>query len=572
MNEYTPREFKFSTQARKLIEDYYMLDTENDIEQVFRRASNAFSKGDAALAERMFDYVSKGWMMYSSPVISNAPTDDGITKFRGLPISCFLTALDDSLESLIDHSTETRWLSISGGGIGADWSRVRYVSDKAPGVIPFLHTMDADVTAYKQGKTRKGAYAAYLDVSHPDILEFINIRVPTGGDVNRKCFNVHNAVTIPDEFMKAVIENRDWNLIDPHTKAVKNTINARELWERILEIRFRTGEPYFLFKDTANKALPKEMRDAGFQIRSSNLCNEIMLPTDADYTAVCCLSSVNLEYFDQWKDTEMVEDLTVFLNNVLDYFIENAQPTLANAIKSAKFERSIGIGAMGFHSYLQMNDIEWESLTAKMVNMQIFKHIKEKALKQSEAMGRCDAVSTRRNAHLLAIAPNANSGMMLGTSPSIEPLKSNAYVHRTRVGSHFIKNRYLDQLLQRLEMNTEEVWDSITKHHGSVQHLEFLSEHDKAVFKTAFELDQRWIIEHAADRQQFVCQGQSVNLFFPLGTAKSYVNQVHLDAWKKGLKGLYYLRTESDRKIESVSNKVIREKLVDYDECLSCQG
>ena len=568
-----------SDHAKSLLENFYKTKGESSPEHAFRRASHAYCNGDKELAERMVQYTLNGWFMFSSPILSNARLEG--EKQSGLPISCFLSYVDDSLEGLIDHSTELRWMSVKGGGVGGHWSDVRTVSDKAPGPIPFMKTVDSDMTAYRQGKTRKGSYAAYLDVSHPEIMEFLNLRVPTGGDENRKCFNINNAVNLSDAFMTAVVENKEWALIDPASKEVKEVVQARELWQRILEVRFRTGEPYFFFSDTANKHLPQTLKDKGLKIHGSNLCNEIFLPTSKDRSAVCCLSSVNLEYFDDWKDTTLIEDAITFLDNVLEYFIQNAPKELSKAIFSAKSERSLGLGTMGFHSYLQRKNIAFESPIAKGVNVKIFKHIKEKAVKQTELLAQTrgeylDGIgSGRRNSHLMAIAPNANSAIILDTSPSIEPWKSNAFTHRTRAGSFLQKNVYLEAKLKAKglsEAELNDIWQSIILNRGSVQHLECLTDYEKAVFKTAFELDQRWLIEHASDRQEFICQGQSLNLFFPAGSDKAYVNAVHLMAWKKGLKGLYYLRTETGVTGEKVSTKVERKALKDYDECVSCQG
>ena len=568
-----------SDHAKSLLENFYKTKGESSPEHAFRRASHAYCGGDKELAERMVQYTLNGWFMFSSPILSNARLDG--EKQSGLPISCFLSYVDDSLEGLIDHSTELRWMSVKGGGVGGHWSDIRTVSDKAPGPIPFMKTVDSDMTAYRQGKTRKGSYAAYLDVSHPEIMEFLNLRVPTGGDENRKCFNINNAVNLSDAFMTAVVEDKEWALIDPASKEVKEVVQARELWQRILEVRFRTGEPYFFFSDTANKHLPQTLKDKGLKIHGSNLCNEIFLPTSKDRSAVCCLSSVNLEYFDDWKDTTLIEDAITFLDNVLEYFIQNAPKELSKAIFSAQAERSLGLGTMGFHSYLQRKNIAFESPIAKGVNVKIFKHIKEKAVKQTELLAQTrgeylDGIgSGRRNSHLMAIAPNANSAIILDTSPSIEPWKSNAFTHRTRAGSFLQKNVYLEAKLKAKglsEAELNDIWQSIILNRGSVQHLECLTDYEKAVFKTAFELDQRWLIEHASDRQEFICQGQSLNLFFPAGSDKAYVNAVHLMAWKKGLKGLYYLRTETGVTGEKVSTKVERKALKDYDECVSCQG
>ena len=940
--------YEYSEHAINLLKNFYMLENENEPKEAFLRASYAFCNNDKGLAERILTYVNNGWFMFSSPILSNARLDDSKT---GLPISCFLSYVPDTVEGLIDHSTEMRWMSIMGGGVGGHWSDVRSVSDKAPGPIPFIKTIDSDVEAYKQGKTRKGSYATYIDVSHPDIIEFINLRVPTGGDTNRKCFNINNAVCLTDKFMNAVADGLEWQLIDPHSKEVKDTVDARDLWQRILEVRFRTGEPYFFFTDTANKALPEPLKQKGLKIHGSNLCiagsdrvvtnkgyltaqelhelgeelevfdgvamqkatamqliekdvatykitlknglehtvtgyhkiktdrgdiacddlkigdrvhiqckkglfgtinmedeafllgqyhadgtqhkdiimldlweddfdlipeieekfarvhkkygcdtyeiknqhgntvgtrgrepavftnctvsqstvakkrlasktlkkaldftkatipywiwesdeatqwqyvrglfyadgtvsiasgkgepiylsitnvnlpfikelqillrnlgmpfslhisaeegmkllpdglggykeyacktayrlvcgsknaclvfnehtnfltrrgvnlenrvwrdnsrkvsevysieyvgnqdvycltvnsednhfvvngfithncNEIFLPTDKERSAVCCLSSLNLEYFDEWKDTTIVEDCITFLDNVLQHFIEKAPKQLHKAIYSAIQERSLGLGTMGFHSLLQRKNIAWESPMAKGLNRRVFKHIKDKAVQQTEKLAvergeYLDGIGYgRRNSHLLAIAPNANSAIILNTSPSIEPWKSNAFTHRTRAGSYLQKNKYLDELLLKMfkddEAKYNETWQSIILNKGSVQHLDFLTEYQKGVFKTAFELNQAWLIEHAADRQEFICQGQSLNLFFPAGSDKAYVNYVHILAWKKGLKGLYYLRTDSGATAQKISEKIERKALKDYDECVSCQG
>ena len=549
-----------------MLKDFYLNEYESSPQEGFRRASIAWSAGDDDLAQRLYDYVSKKWFMFASPVLSNAPNGHG--KGKGMPISCFLTYVPDTLEGLIDHTSELRWLSVYGGGVGGHWSDVRTVSDVAPGPIPFLHTVDADMIAYRQGRTRKGSYAAYMDVSHPDIVEFLNMRIPTG-DVQRKALNLHNALNITDEFMQAVIDNTDFDLRDPKDNTVKESINARKLWERILEVRFRTGEPYLNFIDTANEHLPQPLKDLGLRINGSNLCNEIHLPTSEDRTAVCCLSSLNLEYYDEWKDTTIVRDLIRMLDNVLQYFIDNAPDTVSRAKYSAARERSLGLGAMGFHSLLQKHAVAWESDKASEINDVVFSHIRDEAVSETETLAAergeyPDGVgSGRRNSHLMAIAPNASSGVILSTSPSIEPNKANAYTHRTRAGSFLVKNRYLEELLEEKGENNESTWTSIITQKGSVQHLPFLNEGEKAVFKTAQELDQNWVVQHAADRQPYICQGQSVNLFFPAGAPKSYVNRVHIKAWKEGLKGLYYLRTEAKSRAENVSEKVERVALQD---------
>ena len=579
----TKRDELLSEQAKKLVEDYYCKDKETSPQQAYARAAVAYSYGDMDLAQRIYDYVSKGWFMYASPVLSNAPKPD--EKAKALPISCFLTYVPDSLEGLIDHSSELRWLSVKGGGVGGHWSDVRAVSDKAPGPMPFLHTVDADMTAYRQGKTRKGSYAAYMNVDHPDIIEFLNMRVPTG-DVNRKNLNLHNAINITDAFMRAVERGETWDLIDPNDQTVRETMPARKLWEQILEVRYRTGEPYLNFIDTANRALPQSQKDLGLKIHGSNLCNEIHLATSEDRTAVCCLSSVNVEKFEEWRGTTMIRDLIRFLDNVLQFFIDNAGDEIGRAKYSAQRERSLGLGAMGWHAFLHKKRIPFESEQAQVWNNVVFQYIQKEAKEESLTLGRQrgeapDMEGTgRRNAHLLAIAPNANSSIICGTSPSIEPLKANAYTHRTRAGSHLVKNKYLEEVLEEKGKNTDKVWTDIITNGGSVQHLSFLNENEKNVFKTAIEIDQMRIVDQAGTRQRFLCQGQSVNLFFSAGAERQYLHKVHFNAWQRGVKGLYYLRTETTQKAENVAQKVERNALRDYqtqelqsqEECVACQG
>jgi len=557
--------------ARGMLMDFYSINGETSPQELFGRASIAWStfKGttDYDLAQRLYDAVSQKWFMFSSPVLSNAP-DPKSGKSTGMPISCFLAYVPDTVEGLIEHSSELRWLSVMGGGVGGHWNDIRSVSEKSPGPIPFLATVDADMTAYKQGKTRKGSYAAYINVNHPDILEFMQIRVPTGDD-NRKCLNLHNGVNLSNDFMEAVINNEEYELMDPNKGGTGEFLKARKVWQQLLEIRFRTGEPYFNFIDHANDALPEPLRRKGLKINGSNLCNEIHLPTDETRTAVCCLSSLNLEEYDNWKDTSLVSDLITMLDNVLEYFIENAPTVLQRAIYSATQERSLGLGAMGFHSLLQKHKIPFESNQAVDINNEVFKLIKYDADQQSRKLAvtrgeYLDGLGTgRRNSHLLAVAPNASSGILLSTSPSIEPLKANAYTHRTRAGSFLVKNKYLEKLLETYGKNDQNTWSSIITTKGSVQHLGFLSEEEKDIFKTASELDQAWVIDHAADRQQYICQGQSVNLFFLPGVEKSLVSRIHLRAWQRGLKGLYYLRTEAKSRAENVSEKVERNSLVE---------
>ena len=574
------RDKLLSEQANKLLKDYYCQEGETSPQQAFARASKAYSYGDNKLAQRIYDYASKGWFMFASPVLSNAPLNN--RKIKALPISCFLSYVPDSLEGLIDHTAELRWLSVKGGGVGGHWSAVRSVSDIAPGPIPFLHTVDADMIAYRQGKTRKGSYAAYMDVSHPDIEEFLSVRIPTG-DVGRKCLNLHNAVNVTDEFMQAVKQGKEWHLKDPNDGTIRETMPARKLWEKILEVRFRTGEPYVNFIDTANKHLPETQKKLGLKIHGSNLCNEIHLATSEERTAVCCLSSVNLEMYDDWKDTTLVRDLIRFLDNVLQFFIDHAPDDLAKAKYSAQRERSLGLGAMGYHSYLQKHRIPFEK--SDDINEEIFEHIQHEAVEETLKLGKergeaPDMEGTgRRNAHLLAIAPNANSSMIVSTSPSIEPHKANAYTHRTRAGSHLIKNKYLAEVLDGYDMNKPEVWTGIITNGGSVQHLQFLADHEKEVFKTAVEIDQVRLVELGGQRQKYLCQGQSLNVFFPAGASKKYLTRTHIKAWENECKGLYYLRTEVSNRAEDVSQKVELNKLRDYqdikkeeDDCINCQG
>ena len=576
------RNENFSEQALKLLKDYYMLPDEESPQDAFARAALAYCEGDYDFAQRIYDYASNQWFMFSSPVLSNAPRNGSTS--TGLPISCFLNYVGDSLDSLIEHNTEVAWLSVKGGGVGGHWSDVRGISDKAPGPIPFMKVVDSGMQAWKQGRTRKGSYAAYLDVSHPDIVEFIKFKVPTGGDTNRKCFNLFNAVNITDEFMEAVENDKQWELRDPHAGDVRDKLSARTLWQRILEARFRTGSPYLHFIDTSNRGLPDCQKQLGLAVRGSNLCAEITLPTSRERTAVCCLSSVNLEKYDEWNGTGMVEDLVRFLDNVLEYFIRNAPQELGKAIYSAKRERSIGLGAMGFHGYLQANSIPWETDEAKFINRRMFKNINYKAIQATKELAKekgeaPDMEGTgRRNAHLIAVAPNANSSIICGCTASIEPLKANAYTHRTRAGAHLVKSKELENVLENYGRNDEKTWKSIVSNQGSVQHLEFLSPSEKEVFKTAYEIDQTWVVQHAADRQTYVCQAQSVNLFFPAGSDKGHVNAVHLQAWKQGLKSLYYLRTDAGAVADHIGFLVDRvalqdaEEAVEAEECPVCQA
>lgn len=563
--------------SRKLLADFYLKAGESP-QKGFARASFAWSKGDRGLAQRLYEGASKGWFMFASPVLSNAPEVSSLSpltfkKVKGLPISCFLTYVPDSLDGLIDHSSETRWLSVLGGGVGGHWSDVRAVSDKAPGPIPFLHTVDADMEAYKQGKVRRGSYAAYMDVSHPDILEFINIRVPTG-DSSRKCHSAgfHHGVNITDDFMEAVDRDGMWDLKDPHDDSVRDSISARKLWEQILETRYRTGEPYLYFIDAAKRAFPKSQTALGLTTHGSNLCTEITLATNADRTAVCCLSSLNADTYDEWHGTTIVQDLTIMLDNVLDYFIEHAPDALHRAKYSAMRERAIGIGVMGFHHYLQKHMIPFESDRARKINRDMFTWIKDEAVEASLRLGAergeaPDMVGTgRRNSHLLAPAPNANSAILLGSSPGTEPNSANAYIHQTRAGSWPVKNKYLDALLTEKGINSEATWQEIIVNKGSIQHMDEFTDAEKEVFKTAIEINQMWVVTHAADRQPMICQSQSINLFFPPRASRNYFHRVHFMAWKMGMKSLYYTRTATPNRADNISGKIARVALKDGEE------
>ena len=575
----------------RTVEDRYLTDGETSPQDAFARAARTFSD-DAEMAQRLYDYASKMWFMFSTPVLSNGGTT------RGLPISCFLNYIPDSRGGITEHYTENAWLSSVGGGIGGFWGDLRSVGSKtshgseSTGVIPFLKVVDAEMLAFSQGITRRGSYAAYLPISHPEIEEFLDVRKPTGGDINRKSINLHHAVIIPNEFMELVAKatqeegfDDNWELIDPHTKEVKKVVAAKALWVKLIQNRVETGEPYIMFGDTVSEALPEYQKQLGLTVNQSNLCSEITLPTNEERTAVCCLSSVNLEKFDEWRDCKMfIPDLIRMLDNVLEYFITNAPEELRKAKFSASQERSIGLGTMGFHAYLQQHNIPFESAMAKAFNLRAFRLIKEKAEDATRQLaaerGECPVGkwwgAGVRNAHLLAIAPNASSSIICGnTSPSIEPYRANAFTQKTKTGSALLKNRHLEKILEEKGINDEETWKSIITNNGSIQHLEGLDDWTKDVFKTAVEIDQRWVIEHAADRQEFICQSQSVNIFFPADVSKQELHNVHMMAWARKLKTLYYLRSEAIKRAEIVSDQKLREFVFDYDDdeaCLACEG
>ena len=571
--------------GKTTLKDRYLLPDETSPQDGFMRAAKAFSDNDE-MAERIYNYASKLWFMFSTPILSNGGTS------RGMPISCFLNYVGDSREGLTGHYTENAWLASIGGGIGGYWGHVR--SDgvstsggsQSSGSIPFLHVVDSEIMAFSQGKTRRGSYAAYMDISHPEIVEFLEMRKPSGGDIHRKCLNLHHAVNISDEFMqlieKCIAEptyDDSWDLIDPHTNEVIRTVSARELWQKILEIRVATGEPYVSFIDTIYEGMPETQKKLGLNVHHSNLCTEIVLPTDEHRTAVCCLSSVNLEKFDEWKNNNLfISDLVRFLDNALTYFIENAPDSVFRAKFSAANERSIGLGAMGFHAYLQSKGIPFEGALAKSMNLKIFKHIKEQAVAESKRLGikRGEAPDMEgtgmRNAHLLAIAPNASSSIICGTtSPSIEPYRANAYVQKTMSGSFLVKNKYLEKLLEKKGINTEKTWTSILANRGSILHLKELSDYEKDTFKTAIEINQQWVIEHAADRQKYICQAQSVNVFVPADVNVKELHDIHMLAWKRKLKTLYYCRSEAIKRAELLSKKIERTIIPEAD-CLACEG
>jgi len=571
--------------GKTTLKDRYLLPEEESPQDGFMRAAKAFSDNDE-MADRIYNYASKLWFMFSTPILSNGGTK------RGMPISCFLNYVGDSREGLTGHYTENAWLASVGGGIGGYWGDVR--SDgtatsggsQSSGSIPFLHVVDSEVLAFSQGKTRRGSYAAYMDISHPEIIEFMEMRKPSGGDVHRKCLNLHHGVNLSNEFMQLIDHcvkeptyDDSWNLIDPHTKKVVRTVSARDLWQKILETRVATGEPYVSFIDTVNESLPEPQKKLGLRVNHSNLCTEITLPTNENRTAVCCLSSVNVEKYDEWKnDTLFVPDLIRFLDNVLQHFIDNAPDELFRARFSAASERSLGLGAMGFHAYLQSKGIPFESALAKSLNLKIFKKMKEQAVEESKrlAVKRGEAPDMEntgmRNAHLLAIAPNASSSIICGTtSPSIEPYRANAYVQKTMSGSFLVKNKYLEKLLEKKEINNDKTWTSILANRGSVLHIKELSDYEKDTFKTAIEINQQWVIEHAADRQQYICQGQSVNVFVPADVNIKELHDIHMLAWKKKLKTLYYCRSEAIKRAELVSKKIERTIIPEAD-CLACEG
>ncbi|MEM6807821.1 MAG: ribonucleoside-diphosphate reductase subunit alpha [Pseudomonadota bacterium] len=579
--------------GKATMRDRYLLPGES-YQDLFARVANAYAD-DADHAQRLYDYMSMLWFMPATPVLSNGGAD------RGLPISCFLNAVEDSLDSIVGTWTENVWLASNGGGIGTYWGDVRSIgepigeSGETSGIIPFVRVMDSLTLAISQGSLRRGSAAVYIDVHHPEIEEFVEIRKPSG-DFNRKSLNLHHGIAITDAFMEAVREDAPFALRSPADDTVIRTVSARELWQRILETRLQTGEPYLLFVDTANRDVPQHQKQLGLKVRQSNLCSEILLPTGRDHsgmtrTAVCCLSSVNLTRWDEWRtDSRFVEDVLRMLDNVLDDFIERAPDSMAQARYSAMRERSVGLGAMGFHSYLQDQGIAFEGAMAKSLNLRMFRHLRDEADRASarlaEERGPCpdagEAGVAERFSHKLAIAPTASISIICGgVSACIEPIPANIYTHKTLSGSFTVKNPALEQLLESLDLNTPETWATILQHDGSVQHLDALSDEEKAVFRTAFEIDQRWVVDLAADRAPSVCQGQSINLFLNSDIHKWDLLMLHWSAWERGIKSLYYCRSKSVQRagfagVEGDNTKAWPERelsdgLNDYDECLACQ-
>ncbi|WP_415567404.1 ribonucleoside-diphosphate reductase subunit alpha [Komagataeibacter saccharivorans] len=586
--------------GKATLDNRYLLPGES-YQDLFGRVASYYG-ADAAHAQRLYDYISRHWFMPATPVLSNGGTT------RGLPISCFLNEANDSLRGIVDLWNENVWLASKGGGIGSYWGNLRSIGEnvgrngKTSGVIPFIRVMDSLTLAISQGSLRRGSAAVYLPVWHPEIEEFIELRRPTGGDPNRKALNLHHGVLVSDAFMRAVADDAEWALLSPKDNTVIRKISARALWIRILTARMEQGEPYIIYSDHVNNARPEHHKQAGLEVKTSNLCAEITLPTGMDHhgrerTAVCCLSSLNLETWDEWKDEpQFIEDVMLFLDNVLQDFIDRAPDDMERARYAAMRERSVGLGVMGFHTFLQANNVPFESVVAKVWNRKIFKHIREQAnaasIKLAQERGPCpDAAEygvMERFSNKMAIAPTASISIIAGNaSPGIEPIAANVFLQKTLSGSFTVRNRHLDRLLTEKGKNTSEIWSSITLNKGSVQHLDFLTQQEKDVFKTAFELDQRWVIEHAADRAPFICQAQSINIFLPANVNKRDLHQIHYMAWKRGVKSLYYCRSLSIQRADAVSDGQEKRDMTqkegsapapaatgtstDYEECLACQ-
>ena len=582
---------KLTDFGKATLSDRYLGQNES-YQDLFARVASIYADNNLH-AQRIYNYISDLWFMPATPILSNGGTE------RGLPISCFLNEAGDSLSGILDLWSENVWLAAKGGGIGSYWGNLRSIGEKigrvgkTSGIIPFIKVMDSLTMAISQGSLRRGSAACYLPIDHPEIEEFIEMRRPTGGDPNRRSLNLHHGVLVSDAFMRAVETNSQWALKSPKDAIIQSTVSARNLWIRLLTARVETGEPYIIFVDTVNRLIPQHHKLAGLNVKTSNLCSEITLPTGIDKdgrdrTAVCCLSSLNLETYEEWKDhPEFIEDVMRFLDNVLTDFIEKAPESFKDAKYSATRERSVGLGVMGFHSFLQKNSVPLESVMSKSWNNKIFKHIQanvDKASKKlAEERGSCPDAEEygfkERFSNKTAIAPTASISIICGgASPGVEPVAANSYTHKTLSGSYNVRNKYLKEILEKYGKNNEEIWSSITTNQGSVSHLDFLTDHEKDVFKTAFELNQKWIIELGADRTSYVSQAQSINIFLPADVHKKELHQIHFQAWKKGLKSLYYCRSKSIQRAENVNNGLstaatIKEskKEQDYEECLSCQ-
>ena len=589
------KDSKLTDFGKATLVDRYLNEGES-YQDLFARVASTYAD-DNLHGQRIYNYMSNLWFMPSTPVLSNAGTE------RGLPISCFLNEASDSLNGIVDLWSENVWLAAKGGGIGSYWGNLRSIGEqvgrvgKTSGIMPFIKVMDSLTLAISQGSLRRGSAACYLPIDHPEIEEFIEMRRPTGGDPNRRALNLHHGVLVTDAFMRAVELDEQWPLQSPHDGTVQSSMSARNLWIRLLTARVETGEPYIVFIDTVNRMIPQHHKLAGLTVKTSNLCSEITLPTGIDKsgrdrTAVCCLSSLNLETYDEWKDEKiMLEDIMKFLDNVLTDFITRAPESFSDATYAAMRERSVGLGVMGFHSFLQKNSIPIESVMAKVWNNKMFKQIDKEvnaaSVKLAEERGPCpDAADygiMERFSNKTAIAPTASISIICGgASPGIEPVAANSYTHKTLSGSFNVRNKYLKQILAKYEKDTDEVWSSITTNQGSISHLDFLSDLEKDVFKTAFEIDQRWLIDHSADRTPYVSQAQSLNVFLPADVHKKDLHQIHFQAWKKGLKSMYYCRSKSIQRAEVINQTVANAtknqpaettngEAANYEECLSCQ-
>ena len=585
------KDSKLTEFGKATLSDRYLGQNES-YQDLFARVASIYAD-DNLHAQRIYNYISNLWFMPATPILSNGGNE------RGLPISCFLNEAGDSLNSILDLWSENVWLAAKGGGIGSYWGNLRSIGEKigrvgkTSGIIPFIKVMDSLTMAISQGSLRRGSAACYLPIDHPEIEEFIEMRRPTGGDPNRKALNLHHGILVSDAFMRAVETNSEWALKSPKDGIVQSTLSARNLWIRLLTARVETGEPYIIFIDTVNRQIPQHHKLAGLNVKTSNLCSEITLPTGIDKdgndrTAVCCLSSLNLETYEEWKDQpNFIEDVMRFLDNVLTDFINRAPDSFKDAKYSAMRERSVGLGVMGLHSFLQKNSIPLESVMSKVWNSKIFKHIQTHVDKSSKKLaderGACPDAEEygfkERFSNKTAIAPTASISIICGgSSPGVEPVAANSYTHKTLSGSYNVRNKYLKKVLEKYNKNDDETWSTITTNQGSVEHLDFLTQNEKDVFKTAFEIDQKWIIELGAERTPYVSQAQSINIFLPADVHKKELHQIHFQAWKKGLKSLYYCRSKSIQRAENVNNGLSTETTItgtqedqDSEECLSCQ-